>query len=246
MATAGGRGTALVVDHEDPAAVEALAARIESGHGRLDVLVNDMFGGDTYAQWDTPMWEHDLAGGLRMLRMGVDTHIITAHATLPLLLRSDRGLLVEMTDGTAEVNASYREQVGFFYDLVKANVSRIVLSLTHELRDRPVTALGLTPGWLRSEAMLDHFGVTEATWRDAVDKTPGFAISESPTYVARGLAALAQDPDVAQFAGQVLTPRQLADRYGLTDTDGSRPDAWGYIATYGLQEQTGEDIERFR
>jgi NAD(P)-dependent dehydrogenase (short-subunit alcohol dehydrogenase family) len=181
-----------------------------------------------------------------MLRMGVDTHIITAHATLPLLLRGDRGLLVEMTDGTAEVNASYREQVGFFYDLVKANVSRIVLSLTHELRDRPVTALGLTPGWLRSEAMLDHFGVTEATWRDAVDKTPGFAISESPTYVARGLAALAQDPDVAQFAGQVLTPRQLADRYGLTDTDGSRPDAWGYIATYGLQEQTGEDIERFR
>jgi NAD(P)-dependent dehydrogenase (short-subunit alcohol dehydrogenase family) len=181
-----------------------------------------------------------------MLRMGVDTHIITAHATLPLLLRGDRGLLVEMTDGTAEVNASYREQVGFFYDLVKANVSRIVLSLTHELRDRPVTALGLTPGWLRSEAMLDHFGVTEATWRDAVDNTPGFAISESPTYVARGLAALARDPDVAQFAGQVLTPRQLADRYGLTDTDGSRPDAWGYIATYGLNEQSGKDVERFR
>jgi len=246
MAAAGGQGTALVVDHEDATAVADLAARVGSGHGRLDVLVNDIFGGDHYAQWDTPMWEHDLAGGLRMLRMGVDTHIITAHATLPLLLRGDRGLLVEMTDGTAEVNASYREQVGFFYDLVKANVSRIVLSLTHELRDRPVTALGLTPGWLRSEAMLDHFGVTEATWRDAVDKTPGFAISESPTYVARGLAALAQDPDVAQFAGQVLTPRQLADRYGLTDRDGSRPDAWGYIATYGLQEQSGEDIERFR
>ena len=190
-------------------------------------------------------WGMELAF-LRMLRMGVDTHIITAHATLPMLLRGDRGLLVEMTDGTAEVNASYREQVGFFYDLVKANVSRIVLSLTHELRDRPVTALGLTPGWLRSEAMLDHFGVTEATWRDAVDKTPRFAISESPTYVARGLAALAQDPDVARVAGQVLTPRQLADRYGLTDTDGSRPDAWGHIATYGLDEQSGEDIERFR
>jgi NAD(P)-dependent dehydrogenase (short-subunit alcohol dehydrogenase family) len=124
---------------------------------------------------------------------------------LPLLLRGDRGLLVEVTDGTAEVNASYRKQVGF-YDLVKANVSRIVLSLTHELRDPPWTALGLTPGWLRSEAMLDHSGVTEATWRDAMDKTPRFAISESPTYVARGLAALAQDPDMAQFAGQVLTP----------------------------------------
>jgi NAD(P)-dependent dehydrogenase (short-subunit alcohol dehydrogenase family) len=246
MTATGGQGTALVVDHEDPGAVADLVARVESDHGRLDVLVNDIFGGDRHAQWNTPMWEHDLAGGLRMLRMGVDTHIITAHTALPLLLRGERGLLVEMTDGTDQVNASYREQVGFFYDLVKANVSRIVLGLTHELRDRPVTALGLTPGWLRSEAMLDHFGVTEATWRDAVHKTPGFAISESPTYVARGLAALAQDPDAARFAGQVLTPRQLADRYGVTDTDGSRPDAWGYIATYGLNEQSGKDIERFR
>jgi NAD(P)-dependent dehydrogenase (short-subunit alcohol dehydrogenase family) len=208
MAAVGGHGTALVVDHEDPKAVADLVARIESERGRLDVLVNDIFGGDRYAQWHTPMWEHDLAGGLRMLRMGVDTHLITAHAALPLLLRGDRGLLVEMTDGTAEVNASYREGVGFFYDLVKANVSRIVLSLSHELRDRPVTALGVTPGWLRSEAMLDGFGVTEATWRNALARMPGFAISESPTYVARGVAALAQDPEVAQFAGQVLTARQ--------------------------------------
>jgi NAD(P)-dependent dehydrogenase (short-subunit alcohol dehydrogenase family) len=192
------------------------------------------------------MWEHDLAGGLRMLRMGVDTHLITAHAALPLMLRGDRGLLVEMTDGTAEVNADYREGVGFFYDLVKANVSRIILSLTHELRDRPATALGVTPGWLRSEAMLEGFGVTEETWRDALAKVPGFAISESPTYVARGVAALAQDPEAAQFAGQVLTARQLADRYGVTDADGSRPDAWGYIATYGMSEQSGRDVERFR
>jgi NAD(P)-dependent dehydrogenase (short-subunit alcohol dehydrogenase family) len=202
--------------------------------------------GDRYAQWYTPMWEHDLAGGLRMLRMGVDTHLITAHAALPSLLRGDRGLLIEMTDGTAEVNASYREGVGFFYDLVKANVSRIVLALAHELRDRPVTALGVTPGWLRSEAMLDGFGVTEANWRDALAKVPGFAVSESPTYVARGVAALAQDPDLAQFTGQVLTARLLADRYGVTDTDGSRPDAWGYIATYGMAEQSGRDVERFR
>ena len=119
LAAAGGQGTALVVDHEDPAAVAALVGRVEAEQGRLDVLVNDIFGGDRYAQWDRPLWEHDLAGGLRMLRMGVDTHIITAHAALPLLLRGDRGLLVEMTDGTAEVNASYRERVGFFYDLVK-------------------------------------------------------------------------------------------------------------------------------
>ena len=246
LAAAGGQGTALVVDHEDPAAVADLVARVEADQGRLDVLVNDIFGGDRYAQWDTPMWEHDLAGGLRMLRMGVDTHLITAHTALPLLLRNDRGLLVEMTDGTAEVNAGYRERVGFFYDLVKANVGRIILALTRELGDRPVTALGVTPGWLRSENMLDHFGVTEATWRDALGKTPGFAISESPTYVARGLAALAQDPDMAQFAGQVLTSRQLADRYDVTDVDGSRPDAWGYIAAYGMGEQSGKDVERYR
>jgi NAD(P)-dependent dehydrogenase (short-subunit alcohol dehydrogenase family) len=226
--------------------VADLVAQIEARHGRLDVLVNDIFGGDRYAQWDRPLWEHDLAGGLRMLRMGVDTHLITAHAALPLLLRGDRGLLVEMTDGTAEVNARYRERVGFFYDLVKANVSRIILALTHELRGRPVTALGVTPGWLRSENMLDGFGVTEANWRDALDKVPGFAISESPTYVARGLAALAQDPEAARFAGQVLTARQLADRYGVTDADGSRPDAWGYIAAYGMEEQSGRDVERFR
>jgi NAD(P)-dependent dehydrogenase (short-subunit alcohol dehydrogenase family) len=246
MTAAGGRGTALVVDHEDRTAVLGLVERIESEQGRLDVLVNDIFGGDRYAQWDKPMWEHDLTGGLRMLRMGVDTHLITAHAALPLLLGSDRGLLVEMTDGTAEVNAKYRERVGFFYDLVKANVSRIVLGLTHELRDRPVTALGVTPGWLRSENMLDIFGVSEANWRNALDRTPGFAISESPTYVARGVAALAQDPDVARFAGQILTARHLADRYGVTDADGSRPDAWSYIATYGMEEQSGRDVDRFR
>jgi NAD(P)-dependent dehydrogenase (short-subunit alcohol dehydrogenase family) len=155
-------------------------------------------------------------------------------------------LLVEMTDGTAEANASYREGVGFLYDLVKANVSRIILALAAELRDRPVTALGVTPGWLRSEAMLEGFGVTEATWRDALPKVPGFAISESPAYVARGVAALAQDPEVAQFAGQVLTARQLADRYGVTDTDGSRPDAWGYIEAHGMWDQSGQDVERFR
>jgi NAD(P)-dependent dehydrogenase (short-subunit alcohol dehydrogenase family) len=243
---AGGRGTALVVDHENSAAVVELLARVEAEHGRLDVLVNDIFGGDRYAEWDKPLWEHDLAGGLRMLRMGVDTHIITAHAALPLLLRSDRGILVEMTDGTAEVNAQYRERVGFFYDLVKANVSRIVLALTHELRDQPVTALGVTPGWLRSEAMLEGYGVAEENWRDSLGNEPGFGISESPAYVARGLAALVQDPAVEQFAGQVLTSRQLAERYGVTDVDGSRPDGWGYIEAYGMEEQSGKDIERFR
>ena len=244
--SAGGSGTALVVDHESPDAVRSLVDRIRREHGRLDVLVNDVFGGDRYAQFDKPLWEHDLAGGLRMLRMGVDTHLITAHFGIPLMLEGNGGLLVEVTDGTNEFNAAFREGVGFYYDLVKANVSRIVLGLTHELRDHPVTVVGVTPGWLRSESMLDHFGVTEATWRDALDKVPGFAISESPTYVARGLAALAADPDPARFAGRVLTSRDLSDEYAVTDVDGSRPDAWGYIARHGIDEQNGQGVEEFR
>ncbi len=246
IADAGGSGIALVLDHEDQAAVEQLIARIDGERGRLDVLVNDIFGGDRYAQWDKPLWEHDLAGGLRMLRMGVDTHLITAHFALPLMLKGRHGLLVEMTDGTAEFNANFREGVGFYYDLVKANVGRIVLGLTHELRGRPVTAVGVTPGWLRSEFMLENFGVTEDTWRDALERVPGFGISESPVFVARGVAALAADADASRYAGQVLTSFQLAREYGHTDTDGSRPDCWGYIAAHGIDEQSGEGIDDFR
>ena len=246
IAAAGGTGTPVVVDHEDHDAVRRLVGRIEAEQGRLDVLVNDIFGGDRYAEGGRPLWEHDLAGGLRMLRMGVDTHLVTAHFALPLLLRGERGLLIEMTDGTDEFNARFREEVGFYYDLVKANVSRIVLGLTHELRDHPVTAVGVTPGWLRSENMLEHFGVEEASWRDAFGKVPGFAISESPTYVARGIAALAGDHDVARFAGRVLTARELSDKYGVTDTDGSRPDCWGYIARHGIDEQSGAGVDEFR
>lgn len=246
MTAAGGAGTSLVVDHEDVHAVIALVQRIESEQGRLDVLVNDIFGGDRYAQWDKPLWEHDLTGGLRMLRMGVDTHLITSATAIPLLLRTGGGLVVEMTDGTASFNAKFREGVGFYYDLVKANVERIVKGLTAELAEHPVTALGVTPGWLRSEQMLEGFGVTEATWRDACVKTPGFAISESATYVARGVAALAADPEVAQYAGQIRTARQLADAYGHTDVDGSRPDCWGLIDRYGINQESAEGISEFR
>lgn len=246
IAGAKGSGTALIVDHEDSDAVGRLVARIEAEHGRLDVLVNDIFGGDRYAQWDKPLWEHDLAGGLRMLQMGVHTHLVTAHHALPLMLRTGAGLLVEMTDGTDEFNADFRQNVGFYYDLVKANVSRIVLGLTHELADHPVTTVGVTPGWLRSEGMLEGFGVTEDTWRDTLDTRPGFAISESPTYVGRGVAALAGDAEVARFAGRVLTSRDLSDAYGVTDTDGSRPDCWGYIAEHGIDEQSGADVDAYR
>jgi NAD(P)-dependent dehydrogenase (short-subunit alcohol dehydrogenase family) len=224
LAAAGGDGRAIRVDHLDLEQVASLARRIERDHGRLDVLVNDIFGGDRYAQWDKPLWEHDLPGGLRMLRMGVDTHLITSALTLPLLLRDGGGLLIEMTDGTSSYNANVRSGVGFYYDRVKGNVDRIVKSLAIELADHPVTALGVTPGWLRSEGMLEKFGVGEENWRDACRGTPGFAISESPTYVGRGVAALAADDAVSRFAGRVLIARELADTYGVTDTDGSRRD----------------------
>ncbi|WP_121251085.1 SDR family oxidoreductase [Nocardioides ferulae] len=243
---AGGAGLALRVDHLDLDAVAGLVHRIRQDHGRLDVLINDIFGGDRYAQFDKPLWEHDLPGGLRMLRMGIDTHLITSAHALPLLLETGPGLVVEMTDGPSEVNATVRAGVGFYYDFVKAAVDRIVKGLAFELAEQPVTALGVTPGWLRSEQMLEHFEVTEATWRDACQRVPGFAVSESPAYVARGVAALAADPGRQQYAGQVLTARQLADRYGLSDTDGSRPDCWGLIADHGWGDQPAEVLERYR
>jgi NAD(P)-dependent dehydrogenase (short-subunit alcohol dehydrogenase family) len=229
MAAASASGQALRVDHLDPGAVADLVARIDAEHGRLDILVNDIFGGDRYAEFESKLWEHDLDGGLRMLRMGIDTHLITAAKALPLIFRHPGGLIIEMTDGTSEYNQSFRQGVGFYYDLVKAAVERITIGLTAELADQDCTAVAVTPGWLRSEAMLDEFGVTEATWRDALPKVPHFCISESPTFVARGIARLAADPGVARFGGQVLTSFQLAEAYDLTDTDGSRPDCWRYV-----------------
>ncbi|MDP9235397.1 MAG: SDR family oxidoreductase [Actinomycetota bacterium] len=251
MATAGGAGSALVVDHEDPASVAGLVAGIERDRGRLDVLVNDIFGGDRYMEWDKPLWEHDWAGGLRMLQMGVHTHLITSRAAIPLILRTagadgTRGLVVEMTDGTSEANAEFRRNVGFYYDLVKANVERIVKGLAAELENDPVAVVGVTPGWLRSERMLKNFGVSEANWRDACRDSPGFAISESPTYVARGVAALARAGDAERWKGSIVSARQLADVYSVTDTDGSRPDCWGYIAAYGWERQDGHGVDEFR
>jgi NAD(P)-dependent dehydrogenase (short-subunit alcohol dehydrogenase family) len=235
MVAAGGAGAALRVDHLEPDQVAGLDGRIEAEHGRLDILVNDIFGGDRYMEWDRKLWEHDLTGGLRMLRMGIDTHLITANKAIPLMLAgisagvSDRGLVVEMTDGTSEYNRNFRQNVGFYYDLVKAGVGRITLGLTAELAGTACTAVAVTPGWLRSEAMLDNFGVTEATWRDAIAEVPHFCISESPAYVGRGVAALAADEGLARYAGQTLTSYDLAKAYGVTDADGSQPDCWSYL-----------------
>ncbi|MGH2504972.1 MAG: SDR family oxidoreductase, partial [Ktedonobacterales bacterium] len=229
MLATGGEGSALRVDHLNMDAVEGLVARIEAERGRLDVLVNDIFGGHKYTQWDKKLWEHDLAGGLYMLRMGVHTHLITSAKALPLMLRTGDGLVVEMTDGTSEYNKAFRRNVGFYYDLVKANAERIALALAAELEDESCTAVAVTPGWMRSEQMLEDFGVTEQTWRDALAHEPHFCISETPTFVARGIVALSSDAKGRrQYTGQVLSSVQLAHIYGVTDIDGTQPDCWRY------------------
>ncbi|MEV7726410.1 SDR family oxidoreductase [Streptomyces sp. NPDC087917] len=228
VTAAGGRGVAMVADHLVPEQVEALVARIDAEQGRLDVLVNDVWGGERLFEWDGTVWEHDLDNGLRLLRLAVETHAVTSHFALPLLLRRPGGLVVEMTDGTAEYNAT-RYRVSFFYDIAKAAVLRMAFALGHEVGPRGATAVALTPGWMRSEMMLDAFGVTEENWRDALAKVPHFAISETPSYVGRAVAALAADPEVARWNGRSLSSGQLARVYGFTDLDGSRPDAWRYM-----------------
>ena len=226
---AGGHGVAVPVDHLDPAAVRALVDRIAGEQGRLDLLVNDIWGGEKLFEWDTPVWEHDLDNGLRLLRLAVETHAITSHFALPLLLRHPGGLVVEVTDGTADYNRdTYR--VNLFYDLAKTSVLRMAFALGHELGPRGASAVALTPGWMRSEIMLEAFGVREVNWRDALDREPHFAISETPRYTGRAVAALAADPGVSRFNGQSLSSGGLARVYGFTDLDGSRPDAWRYLA----------------
>jgi NAD(P)-dependent dehydrogenase (short-subunit alcohol dehydrogenase family) len=230
----GGTGIAVPVDHLDSEQVRRLAEQIRAEHGRIDVLVNDIWGGELLtggpAGWNTPIWEHDLAAGLRMLRLAVDTHLITSHHLLPLLIQRPGGLLVEVTDGTAEYNAS-RYRISVFYDLAKASVIRLAFSQGHELAGHGGTAVALTPGWLRSEMMLEHFGVTEANWPDAVHRAEptapaDFLMSESPRYVGRAVAALAADPARARWNQQSLNSGQLAREYGFTDLDGSQPDIW--------------------
>lgn len=224
---AGGKGIAVAVDHLEPDQVRALVARIAAEQGRLDILVNDMFGA-THIEWNKTVWESDLAYGLHLLRLAVDTHAITSHFALPLLIKNPGGLVVEVGDGTSEYNSS-RYRNSFFYDLSKAAVLRMAFALGHELRPHGATAACLTPGWLRSEAMLDAFGVGEANWREATQRIPHFVIAESPAYAGRAVVALAQDSDVARWNGKSLSTGQLAKVYGFTDIDGSQPDAWRYL-----------------
>ena len=234
----GGSGIAVPTDHLDPAQVQRLADRVRDDHGTIDVLVNDIWGAERLkggpAEWNTPIWNHDLQNGLRILRLGVDTHLITSHYLLPLLIEKPGGLLIEVTDGTAAYNAE-RYRISVYYDLAKVAVSRLAFSQGHELAPHGATAVAVTPGWLRSEMMLESYGVTEQNWRDALtpdraDGYPtapsGFASSESPRYVGRAVAALAADPRRTRWNQRCVTSADLAREYGFTDIDGSQPDSW--------------------
>ena len=241
IAAAGGDGLALRVDHLEADQVRRLAERIDHDHGRLDVLVNDIFDGGKYGEFGKTLWEHDLSGGLRMLRLGIDTHAITSHVMLPLVIRRPGGLVIEMTDGTAEYNVGYRYREGFYYDLVKAAVQRMTIAQAHELGPHRGAAVAVTPGWMRSEDMLDFYGVTEENWRDATARVPHFCISESPAYTGRAVAALAADPQVARWSGQVVSSGQLARVYGFTDTDGTQPDCWRYVVEVQDRDRPASD-----
>jgi NAD(P)-dependent dehydrogenase (short-subunit alcohol dehydrogenase family) len=245
VTAAGGEGIAVAVDHLDPAQVRRLVERIDAEHGRLDVLVNDIWGAEHLFEWNAPVWEHDLDRGLQLLRLAIDSHLITSHHALPLLVRRPGGLVVEVTDGTAEYNADHY-RISLFYDLAKTSVIRIAWAQAQELAPHGGTAVALTPGWLRSEAMLEHHGVNESNWRDAVERTPHFAISESPLYVGRAVAALGGDADVARWNGQSLSSGQLAQVYGFTDVDGTRPDCWRYMVEVVEREGAPADTTGYR
>lgn len=224
----GGKGIAVQIDHLVADDVRKLVERIRTEQGRLDILVNDIWGGEKLFEWDKPVWDHNLDNGLRMLRLGIDTHLITAHHALPLLIERPGGLLVEVTDGTAEYNADHY-RLSPFYDLAKVAVTRMAWAHAQDLAKHDATSVSLTPGWLRSEMMLEAFGVSEGNWRDATTEVPHFVISETPRFVGRAVAALAADPDRSRWNGQSLSSGGLAQVYGFTDLDGSQPDAWRYV-----------------
>ena len=238
----GGTGIAIPLDHLVPDEVQKLSERLKNEFGRIDILVNDIWGAEVLkggpAEWNTPVWELDLAKGLRILRLAIDTHIITSKYLLPLLISHPGGLLVEVTDGTTNYNASHY-RISVYYDLAKVAVNRLAYSQGHELAPHGATAVSITPGWLRSEMMLENFGVTESNWHEALDPAraesgqpvapPDFALSESPRYVGRAIVSLALDPDRARWNQQSVSSGELARVYGFTDVDGTSPDIWRHM-----------------
>jgi NAD(P)-dependent dehydrogenase (short-subunit alcohol dehydrogenase family) len=235
VTAAGGRGIAVRVDHTEPAEVKKLVAGIKRRHKGLDILVNDVWGGDPLTEFGKTFWTANLDNGLRMLKQAIHSHIITSHYAGPLMLGRRRAIIFEITDGDAFY---YRGNI--FYDLVKISVIRLAFAMARELRKRNIVSLALTPGFLRSEAVLDHFGVSEGNWKEAGERNAknapnqndagaDFLASESPRYVGRALVALAADPQVKKKTGRVFSSWALAREYGFTDLDGTRPH-WGDYA----------------
>ncbi len=246
MVTAeGGRGIAVRTDHTVEAEVERLFERVRAEEKRLDVLVNDIWGGDALTEWGSPFWGVSVAQGRKLLERAVHSHIITSRHGAPLMVERGSGLIVEVTDGDT---MGYRGNL--FYDLAKNAVIRLAYAMASDLHAHPgVTALAVTPGFLRSEHVLDHFGVAEANWRDAIEKAPYFAESETPCYVGRAVAALATDPNVKQKSGRLFSSWALAEEYGFTDVDGRRP-YWGSFFLRKVREildkeTPPDDLERF-
>jgi NAD(P)-dependent dehydrogenase (short-subunit alcohol dehydrogenase family) len=236
VAAAGGRGIAVRVDHTEPAQVKKLVATIKRRHKGLDILVNDVWGGDALTEFGKTFWTVNLENGLAMLKQAIHSHIITSHYAVPLMLGRRRGIIFEITDGDAFY---YRGNI--FYDLVKISVVRLAFAMARELRKRDVVSVAMTPGFLRSERVLEHFGVSEANWKEAGknkkdknsadqnDASSDFMVSESPLYIGRAVVALAADPKVKKKSGRVFSSWGLAREYGFTDLDGTRPD-WGKYA----------------
>jgi NAD(P)-dependent dehydrogenase (short-subunit alcohol dehydrogenase family) len=255
VTAAGGRGIPVRVDHTIPGEVKKLVALIKRHHQGLDILVNDVWGGDALTEFGKPFWTVNLNNGLQMLKQAIHSHIITSHYAVPLMLargqkgRGRGGIIFEITDGDAFY---YRGNI--FYDLVKISVIRLAFAMAHELRKRDITSVALTPGFLRSEAVLDHFGVTEANWKEVGKKnTPNasnqndssqdFMVSESPRYIGRAVVALAADPKVKEKSGRVFSSWALAHEYGFTDLDGTQPH-WGNHARkkYGKYKTCDEQF----
>ena len=239
----GGRGLYAQVDHTDAAQVAALFRRVKKEQqGRLDILVNDVWGGDALTAWGKPFWKLDVRDGLTMIERAVHTHIITARYAAPLMVERKRGLIVEITDGDG---LYYRGQ--FFYDFVKVSVIRLAFAMSEELRRHRVAAVAVTPGFLRSEAMLEHIGVTEENWRDGAKKYPSFIDSETPFFVGRAVAALAADPKVLKKTGRTFSSWSLADEYGFEDVDGRRPNVGVWMAENmsGMLKSIRESEARF-
>ena len=226
----GGHGVPFVVDHLDAGQIMRFADQIRDRYGHIDILVNDIWGAERLkggpSEWNRPIWEVDLQKGLRILRLAIDTHLITSHYLLPIMIDRPGGVLVEVTDGTGDYNASHY-RISVFYDLAKVAINRLAFSQGHELAPHQATAVAVTPGWLRSEMMLDAYKVTEDNWRTAA-APPGFAVSESPRYVGRAVVAIATDSRRERWNQRSVSSGQLAAEYGFTDIDGSRPDVWRY------------------